>query len=124
MVSSAAPRAGRRGRSRASRMQPSTQPTSDYAGVAVLVPCYNEELTVATVVQGFRAALPGARVLVFDNNSKDKTAELARAAGAEVIPSPRQGKGHVVRHMFESVEAQLYVMVDGDATYPPDAAPA
>ena len=86
--------------------------------IAVLIPCYNEELTVSQVVADFRAALPEAEILVFDNNSKDRTAELALQAGARVIPSPRQGKGHVVRHMFDSVDADFYLMVDGDATYP------
>ncbi len=86
--------------------------------IAVLIPCYNEELTVAGVVAEFRAALPEADIWVFDNNSKDRTAELAAKAGARVVPSPRQGKGNVVRHMFDSIEADLYLMVDGDATYP------
>jgi glycosyltransferase involved in cell wall biosynthesis len=95
----------------------------DYKGVAVLVPCYNEEITVGKVVADFRRALPGAAVYVFDNNSKDRTAELARAAGAIVVPSPRQGKGHVVRHMFAAIEADAYLMVDGDDTYPAAAAP-
>ncbi len=90
--------------------------------IAVLIPCYNEEPTVAAVVAGFRAALPEAEVWVFDNNSGDRTAELAAGAGARVVPSPRQGKGHVVRHMFDTVEADIYLMADGDGTYPPAAA--
>ena len=90
--------------------------------IAVLIPCYNEELTVAGVVADFRAALPEAEILVFDNNSQDRTAALAAAAGARVITSPRQGKGYVVRHMFASVDADFYLMVDGDATYPAAAA--
>ena len=98
--------------------------TPSYDDVAVLVPCYNEEPTVGKVVTDFRAALPGAQIYVFDNNSSDKTAELAKAAGATVVHSPRQGKGSVVRHMFATVAAPYYVMVDGDDTYPADAAPA
>jgi glycosyltransferase involved in cell wall biosynthesis len=89
--------------------------------VAVLVPCYNEELTVGQVVADFRAALPGARVYVFDNNSTDRTAEEARRAGALVFAERRQGKGFVVQSMFRQVEADFYVMVDGDGTYPPEA---
>jgi len=85
--------------------------------VAVLVPCYNEEAAIARVVEDFRAELPAAVVYVFDNNSSDRTAELARAAGATVRREPRQGKGHVVRRMFADVEADIYVLVDGDATY-------
>jgi glycosyltransferase involved in cell wall biosynthesis len=92
-------------------------------GVVVLIPCYNEELTVATVVAGFRKALPGARVIVFDNNSTDRTAELARLHGAEVVWSSRRGKGNVVQHMFETIDADVYVMVDGDNTYPAELAP-
>ncbi len=90
--------------------------------IAVLVPCYNEEAAIATVVKDFRAALPGAAIFVFDNNSTDKTAAVARAAGAEVFQERHQGKGFVVRRMFTDVEADIYVLVDGDATY--DAASA
>lgn len=90
--------------------------------LAVLVPCYNEELTVARVVTDFTAALPGAVVYVYDNNSCDRTVEVARAAGVVVRSEPLQGKGHVVRRMFADVEADVYVLVDGDATY--DAASA
>jgi glycosyltransferase involved in cell wall biosynthesis len=86
--------------------------------VAVLIPCYNEETTVARVVESFRAELPRARVYVFDNNSTDGTAEAARRAGATVFTEPRQGKGYVVQSMFRLVDADLYVMVDGDDTYP------
>jgi glycosyltransferase involved in cell wall biosynthesis len=93
-----------------------------YENVAVLVPCYNEEPTIEKVVRDFQAALPGAAVYVFDNNSVDQTAEHARRAGAIVVRSPRQGKGNVVRHMFDTVEAAYYVMVDGDDTYPASAA--
>ena len=91
--------------------------------VAVLIPCYNEEVTVGPTVTAFQAALPGATVYVYDNNSRDRTAELARAAGAVVQREPRQGKGHVVRRMFADVEADIYVLVDGDATYDACAAP-
>jgi glycosyltransferase involved in cell wall biosynthesis len=91
------------------------------ARVAVLIPCYNEERTVAGVVESFRAELPGARVYVFDNNSTDRTAEEARRAGALVFAEPRQGKGFVVRTMFRTVDADFYVMVDGDGTYPAGA---
>jgi glycosyltransferase involved in cell wall biosynthesis len=85
--------------------------------IAVLVPCYNEEAAVATVVTDFRKALPSAEIYVYDNNSKDRTAEAAREAGAEVRGERRQGKGHVVRRMFADVDADIYVLVDGDATY-------
>jgi glycosyltransferase involved in cell wall biosynthesis len=98
----------------------STADTSGGAGpysVAVLVPCYNEEVAVAKVVNDFRAALPDATIFVFDNNSTDNTATAARAAGAEVYEEKRQGKGYVVRRMFTDVEADIYVLVDGDATY-------
>ena len=92
--------------------------------IAVLVPCFNEEVAVAKVVMDFRAALPNATVFVFDNNSTDNTAVAARAAGAEVYREKRQGKGYVVRRMFTDVEADIYVLVDGDATYDaPSAAP-
>ncbi|MBR0757262.1 glycosyltransferase [Bradyrhizobium jicamae] len=91
--------------------------------VAVLVPCFNEEAAVATVVADFRKALPDASVYVYDNNSKDRTAEVARAAGAEVRSERRQGKGNVVRRMFADVEADVYVLVDGDATYDAPSAP-
>jgi glycosyltransferase involved in cell wall biosynthesis len=85
--------------------------------VAVLVPCFNEEAAIATVVGDFRKALPGAEIFVYDNNSRDRTVEAARAAGAEVRRERRQGKGHVVRRMFADVDADIYVLVDGDATY-------
>jgi glycosyltransferase involved in cell wall biosynthesis len=91
--------------------------------VAVLVPCYNEAVAVAQVVRDFRAALPGATVYVYDNNSTDDTARVARAAGAEVFREGRQGKGSVVRRMFNDVEADIYVLVDGDATYDAPSAP-
>lgn len=93
------------------------------AQIAVIIPCYNEELTVAKVVRDARAALPSASIYVFDNRSSDQTAERAHEAGAIVIPSPRRGKGNVVRHAFRLVDADVYVMVDGDDTYPMDEAP-
>jgi len=92
--------------------------------VAVLVPCYNEELAIAKVVGDFRAALPRAAVYVYDNNSKDNTVAVAKAAGAVVRRETYQGKGHVVRRMFNDVEADVYVLVDGDATYDARSAPA
>ncbi len=85
--------------------------------IAVLMPCYNEEKSVGKVVDDFRAALPTAAILVYDNNSTDNTARAARAAGAEVVHEARQGKGFVVRRMFADVDADIYVLVDGDATY-------
>lgn len=91
--------------------------------VALLVPCRNEEATVAAVVAGFRASLPAARCHVFDNRSSDATAAVARAAGAEVHPVALRGKGNVVRRAFADIEADVYVMVDGDATYDAAAAP-
>jgi glycosyltransferase involved in cell wall biosynthesis len=91
--------------------------------IAVLVPCYNEEAAVAAVVRGFRQALPSAQIYVYDNNSKDRTAQIAREAGAEVRSERRQGKGHVVRRMFADVDADIYVLVDGDATYDAPSAP-
>jgi glycosyltransferase involved in cell wall biosynthesis len=91
--------------------------------VAVLVPCYNEEAAVATVVADFRKALPAAEIFVYDNNSNDRTVEIARAAGAVVRSERRQGKGHVVRRMFADVDADIYVLVDGDATYDAPSAP-
>jgi len=85
--------------------------------IAVLVPCYNEEAAIAKVVADFRACLPQAAVYVYDNNSHDHTIEVARAAGAVVRGEQHQGKGHVVRRMFSDIEADVYVLVDGDATY-------
>jgi glycosyltransferase involved in cell wall biosynthesis len=91
--------------------------------VAVLIPCHDEEVTIARVVEDFRRVLPDAAIHVFDNASTDRTAERARAAGAIVVASPRPGKGHVVRHMFETIEAEAYLMVDGDDTYAAADAP-
>jgi glycosyl transferase family 2 len=85
--------------------------------IAVLVPCYNEERSVGKVIDDFRTALPAAAIFVYDNNSTDRTADVARAAGAEVVREVRQGKGFVVRRMFADVDADIYVLVDGDATY-------
>ncbi|WP_454824736.1 glycosyltransferase family 2 protein [Paraburkholderia xenovorans] len=92
--------------------------------VAVVIPCFNEAATIATVIRDFRRALPEASIIAFDNNSTDDTARVAREAGAEVIEVPLQGKGNVVRRMFADVEADVYVMVDGDATYDASVAPA
>ena len=92
--------------------------------VAVLVPCYNEALTIGKVIDDFHASLPDATVYVYDNNSSDGTSEIARAHGAVVVPEPRQGKGNVVRQMLRDIDADCYLMVDGDDTYPADAAPA
>lgn len=89
--------------------------------VAVLAPCYNEALTIAGVVAGFRKELPAARIYVYDNNSSDDTTVVAAAAGAIVRKAPLQGKGNVVRRMFSDVEADVYVLVDGDGTYDPGA---
>jgi glycosyltransferase involved in cell wall biosynthesis len=91
--------------------------------IAVLVPCFNEEAAVATVVADFRKALPAAQTYVYDNNSTDRTAAVAREAGAEVRTERRQGKGHVVRRMFADIDADVYVLVDGDATYDAASAP-
>ena len=91
--------------------------------IAVLVPCYNEEAAIAQVVADFRRVLPEASLYVYDNNSRDKTVDVARAAGAIVRSEPLQGKGNVVRRMFADVEADVYVLVDGDATYDAESAP-
>ena len=91
--------------------------------VAVLVPCFNEAAAIATVVRDFRAALPAAEIYVYDNNSSDDTIAVAQAAGAHVRSVRHQGKGHVVRRMFADIEADVYVLVDGDATYDAASAP-
>jgi glycosyltransferase involved in cell wall biosynthesis len=91
--------------------------------IAILVPCYNEALTIGTIVRDFQACLPQAQVYVFDNNSRDDTAGIARAAGAIVRSVPLQGKGNVIRRMFADVDADIYIMVDGDDTYDASVAP-
>ena len=93
------------------------------ARVAVLIPCYNEAVAIPRVVEGFRAALPGAVVFVYDNASNDGTAAVARRAGAVVRTETLRGKGNVVRRMFADIEADAYVLVDGDDTYDPASAP-
>jgi glycosyltransferase involved in cell wall biosynthesis len=92
--------------------------------IAVLIPCYNEEVAIRETVAGFRAALPEATIYVYDNDSTDGTAASARAAGAVVRREPLRGKGNVVRRMFSEVDADVYVMADGDATYDPSSARA
>ena len=92
--------------------------------IAVLLPCFNEEPTIGKVVRDFRAALPEAAIYVYDNNSMDGTAQVAAAAGAIVRREPVQGKGNVIRRMFREVEADAYIMADGDDTYPADQAGA
>jgi glycosyltransferase involved in cell wall biosynthesis len=96
---------------------------ADRLRVAVLLPCYNEEAAIAQTVAAFHAALPDAAIYVYDNNSDDRTREVAAQAGANVRSERMQGKGHVVRRMFADVEADVYVMADGDATYDAAAAP-
>ncbi len=92
--------------------------------IAVLLPCYNEEAAIGATVAGFRQALPSATIYVYDNNSRDRTREAAAKAGAVVRTERQQGKGHVVRRMFADVDADVYVMADGDLTYDPKSAPA
>jgi glycosyltransferase involved in cell wall biosynthesis len=91
--------------------------------VAVLLPCYNEEKTIGEVVRRFRETLPAATIYVYDNNSSDLTALKARASGAIVVREPRQGKGNVVRRMFADIDADIYLMADGDGTYAPEDSP-
>jgi len=91
--------------------------------IAVLIPCYNEEAAIAQTIAGFRSALPGATIYVYDNNSHDRTIEIARTAGAIVRKEPMQGKGNVVRRMFADIDADIYVLTDGDATYDAASAP-
>ena len=93
-------------------------------GVAVIIPCYNEAVTIGKVVDDFRRVLPEAAVYVYDNNSSDGTGDIARAHGAIVKVERRQGKGNVVRQMMRDIDADAYLMVDGDDTYPAEAAPA
>ena len=92
--------------------------------IAVILPCYNEEAAIGATVSGFRAALPNATIYVYDNNSSDRTVAVATKAGAIVRTERQQGKGHVVRRMFADIDADIYVMADGDLTYDPKAAPA
>jgi len=99
-------------------------PQSESPKIAVLLPCYNEEAAIAATVAGFRAALLQATIYVYDNNSTDRTREVAAKAGAVVRSERQQGKGHVVRRMFADVDADVYVMADGDLTYDPKSAPA
>jgi glycosyltransferase involved in cell wall biosynthesis len=92
--------------------------------IAVLLPCYNEEAAIGATVAGFRQALPSAAIYVYDNNSRDRTREAAAEAGAVVRTERQQGKGHVVRRMFADIDADIYIMADGDLTYDPKSAPA
>jgi glycosyltransferase involved in cell wall biosynthesis len=86
--------------------------------IAVLIPCFNEEITIQKVIDDFKAQLPNADIYVYDNNSEDKTAQIAKEAGAKVKYEYRQGKGNVIRSMFRDIDADIYVMIDGDDTYP------
>ena len=110
--------------SEAAQLETREEMTDHTARIAVLVPCYNEDAAIATVVRDFKAAMPSAVVYVYDNNSKDQTVARAREAGAVVRTEMRQGKGNVVRRMFADIEADVYVLVDGDDTYDAGAAPA
>lgn len=96
--------------------------SANYEGrsIAVLIPCYNEELTIQKVIKDFKRELPTAAIYVYDNNSSDRSADIARAEGAAVVREKRQGKGFVIASMFEDIDADIYVLVDGDDTYPPD----
>ncbi|MDG4650207.1 glycosyltransferase [Roseibacterium sp. SDUM158017] len=101
-----------------------TEPSFGNARIAVFLPCLNEEMTIGPLVREFRAALPSARIVVYDNLSTDRTAERAREAGAEVVAVQRRGKGNVVGTAFADIEADVYVMADGDGTYAAHEAPA
>ena len=90
--------------------------------IAVLIPCYNEEVTIGKVVDDFFKVLPQATVYVYDNNSSDATARIAAEHGATVVKETRQGKGNVVRQMFREIDADYFIMVDGDDTYPAEKA--
>ena len=92
--------------------------------IAVLLPCFNEDAAIADTIAGFRSALPHASIYVYDNNSRDRTVAVATAAGAIVRCERQQGKGHVVRRMFADIDADIYLMADGDRTYDPASAPA
>lgn len=100
------------------------QPDRNTPSIAVLIPCYNEQPTIRKVVHDFHTALPDADIYVYDNNSTDQTASIAASEGAIVRKEPRQGKGNVIRAMFQDIDADIYIMVDGDDTYPAEAAPA
>ena len=91
--------------------------------IAVLIPCYNEEATIGKVIADFREALPDAVIYVYDNNSSDRTGEIALNSGAVVRKEHQQGKGNVIRRMFREIDADAYLIVDGDDTYPAQAAP-
>ena len=106
-----------------SHVTPQVDKTKEQQRIAVLIPCHNEEQAITKVVTGFRNALPSAKVYVYDNNSTDGTLEKARAAGAIVASERLQGKGNVVRRMFSDVDADVYVLVDGDDTYDAASAP-
>lgn len=93
-------------------------------GIAILIPCYNEEVTIGKVIDDFKASMPLADIYVYDNNSKDNTSKIAQERGAIVRFEPRQGKGNVVRQMFRDISADYYIMVDGDDTYPAESASA
>lgn len=101
---------------------PESEIEADAMRIAVLLPCYNESATIAKVVRDFRRELPEATVYVFDNNSSDGTGDLARAAGAVVLTEKKQGKGHVISAMLEKIDADYYIMADGDDTYPAERA--
>ena len=101
----------------------STSYGHDNARVVVLIPCYNEAITIAKVVIDVRRALPSSQVIVCDNNSTDDTARIARDAGATVLDEPRQGKGNVLRSLFRNIDADCYIIIDGDDTYPVDRLP-
>ena len=91
--------------------------------IAVLIPCYNESKTIVKVVEDFKRVIPEAVIYVYDNNSNDGTDELARSAGAVVRYEYQQGKGNVIRRMFREIDAECYIMTDGDDTYPAESAP-
>lgn len=96
---------------------------SSYENVAVLIPCYNESITIATVIKDFKQALPECKIYIYDNNSTDNTDVVARNNGAVVCYERRQGKGNVIRRMFREIEADCYILVDGDDTYSAQNAP-
>ncbi len=102
--------------------EPEAEPAA--ARIAVAIPCYNEAAAIATVIAQFRAALPEAAIVVYDNNSTDGTGEIARGLGVRVVPVRRQGKGHAVRAAFADLsECEVIVLTDGDGTYPAESAP-